>query len=163
MSVPLKILFICTGNSCRSQMAEGFARALGGDRIEAYSAGTEPKGLNPRAVAAMAEVGIDISHHISKLIDPDLLNRVDLAITLCGDALETCPVIPAHVRHLHWGLPDPARATGTEEQIMAKFRAVRDEIRRRIENLLATPLNEIRSESLEIRLPGFSRGDPADE
>jgi len=154
---PLKIMFICTGNSCRSQMAEGFARALGGDRVEVYSAGTEPRGVDPRAVAVMAEVGIDISHQTSKLIDTELLDRVDLAVTLCGDVLETCPVIPGHVRHLHWGLPDPARVTGTEAAVMNAFRSVRDEIRRQVERLLATPPAEIKDERLSIHLAGFGK------
>ncbi len=154
---PLKLMFICTGNSCRSQMAEGFARALGGDRVEVYSAGTQPRGLDARAVAVMAEVGIDISHQTSKLIDAELLEQMDLAVTLCGDVLETCPVIPGHVRHLHWGLPDPARVTGTEDMVMNAFRSVRDEIRRQVERLLGTPPEEIKDERLSIHLAGFGK------
>ncbi|MGQ9780496.1 MAG: arsenate reductase (thioredoxin) [Bacillota bacterium] len=132
-----KILFLCTGNSCRSQMAEGFAKALAGDRWEVHSAGLEPAGLNPRAVRVMREVGIDISGQASKPIDPELLLKVDLIVTLCGDAADRCPLTPPQVRRLHWPLEDPARATGTEEEILARFRQVRDEIRRRVESLFA--------------------------
>ncbi|NLG84748.1 MAG: arsenate reductase (thioredoxin) [Firmicutes bacterium] len=132
-----KILFLCTGNSCRSQMAEGFARAMAGDRWEVYSAGLEPTGLNPRAVRVMREVGIDISGQSSKPIDPELLSKVDLIVTLCGDAADRCPLTPPHVRRLHWPLEDPARASGTEEEILARFRKIRDEIRRQLETLLA--------------------------
>lgn len=132
-----KVLFLCTGNSCRSQMAEGFARALAGDRFEVYSAGLEPAGVNPRAVQVMHEVGIDISGQTSKPIDPEILLKVDLIVTLCGDAADRCPVTPPQVRRLHWPLEDPARATGTEEEILARFRQVRDEIRRRVESLFA--------------------------
>ncbi|WP_026961362.1 arsenate reductase (thioredoxin) [Alicyclobacillus herbarius] len=131
-----RVYFLCTGNSCRSQMAEGWARYLGGDKIKVHSAGVEAHGLNPRAVAAMQEVGIDISHHQSKLIDPDLLNQADYVITLCGDANDRCPRTPAHVKRLHWGFEDPAKATGTEAEIQAKFREVRDAIRDKIEAFL---------------------------
>lgn len=133
-----KVLFLCTGNSCRSQMAEGFARALAGDRWEVYSAGLEPAGVNPRAVQVMREVGIDISGQTSDPIDSDLLRQVDLIVTLCGDAAERCPVTPPEVRRLHWPLEDPAGATGSEEEVLAKFRRVRDEIRQRIRFLLAS-------------------------
>ncbi|MCL6627819.1 MAG: arsenate reductase (thioredoxin) [Alicyclobacillus shizuokensis] len=126
------IYFLCTGNSCRSQMAEGWARYLGGDQIEVHSAGVEAHGLNPRAVAAMQEVGIDISHHQSKLMDPDLLKRADYVITLCGDANDRCPMTPSYVKRLHWGFEDPAKATGTEAEIQAKFREARDAIRDKI-------------------------------
>ena len=131
-----RIYFLCTGNSCRSQMAEGWARHLAGDRLEAQSAGVEAHGLNPRAVAAMAEAGVDISRQQSKQIDPGLLNRADYVITLCGDADERCPVTPPDVKRLHWGFEDPARASGTEEEVRRKFREVRDAIRDRIEAFL---------------------------
>ncbi|MEW6273695.1 MAG: arsenate reductase (thioredoxin) [Bacillota bacterium] len=131
-----KILFLCTGNSCRSQMAEGWAKALAKDKWEVHSAGTNPVGVNPRAVQVMAEAGVDISTQTSKPIDPDLLNSADLVITLCGDAAESCPVTPPTVRRLHWPLADPAKATGAEEEILAAFRAVRDEIKQRLEKLL---------------------------
>ncbi|MEW6227036.1 MAG: arsenate reductase (thioredoxin) [Bacillota bacterium] len=135
MSLKRKVLFLCTGNSCRSQMAEGFLRALGGDKWEAYSAGLDPRGVNPRAIEAMKEVGIDISHQTSKGIDPRLIDEVDMVITLCGSADEACPVTPPHVRRIHWPLEDPARATGTPGQVLNTFRRVRDEIRRRVEGL----------------------------
>ncbi|HEY8436045.1 MAG TPA: arsenate reductase (thioredoxin) [Haloplasmataceae bacterium] len=126
------IYFLCTGNSCRSQMAEGFGKKYLGDRFEVYSAGIEAHGLNPRAVKVMAEKGIDISDQTSDVIDPDILNCADYVITLCGDAKDKCPMTPPHVKRLHWGLEDPAKATGTEEEIMAKFRSVRDAIEARI-------------------------------
>lgn len=131
-----KILFLCIGNSCRSQMAEGWAKALAKDKWEVYSAGTNPVGVNPRAVQVMAEAGVDISAQTAKPIDPDLLNSADLVITLCEDAAESCPVTPPAVRRLHWPLADPAKATGAEEEILAAFRAVRDEIKQRLEKLL---------------------------
>ncbi|NPV53207.1 MAG: arsenate reductase (thioredoxin) [Firmicutes bacterium] len=129
-------MFLCTGNSCRSQMAEGFARALSGDNWEIYSAGIEPAGLNRRAIEVMREVGIDISMQTSDPIEPELLKKMDLVVTLCGDAEERCPMTPPKVRRIHWPLPDPAKAKGTDEEIMAQFRRVRDEIRKRVEELL---------------------------
>ncbi|WP_067620385.1 arsenate reductase (thioredoxin) [Alicyclobacillus acidiphilus] len=130
------VYFLCTGNSCRSQMAEGWARLLGGDRIEAHSVGVEAHGLNPRAVSVMKEAGVDISHHTSKLIDLEILNLADYAITLCGDANDRCPMTPPYVKRLHWGFEDPAEATGTEDQFQAKIREVRDAIRDRIQTFL---------------------------
>ncbi|WP_041695307.1 arsenate reductase (thioredoxin) [Alicyclobacillus acidocaldarius] len=135
-----RIYFLCTGNSCRSQMAEGWARHLGGERIEVQSAGIEAHGLNPRAVQVMQEVGIDISHHRSKLIDPDFLEQADYVITLCGDANDRCPVTPPHVKRLHWGFPDPAKATGSEEEILNQFRQVRDAIGAQIRAFLEKEL-----------------------
>ncbi|KPV43122.1 arsenate reductase [Alicyclobacillus ferrooxydans] len=121
-------------------MAEGLARMLGADRIEVHSAGVEAHGLNPRAVAVMNEAGIDISKHTSKRIDTELLNRADYVITLCGDANDRCPVTPPHVHRLHWGFEDPAKATGTEEEVQRKFREVRDAIGSRIKRFLETEL-----------------------
>ena len=135
MTKPI-VYFLCTGNSCRSQIAEGLARHLGADKIDVHSAGVEAHGLNPRAVATMKEAGIDISHHESKLVDSDLLNRGDYVITVCGDANDRCPVTPPHVKRLHWGFEDPAKATGTEDEVQAKFREVRDAIRDRIQGFL---------------------------
>lgn len=136
MTKPI-VYFLCTGNSCRSQIAEGWARHLGGDKVEVYSAGVEAHGLNPRAVATMKEANVDISQHTSKLIDPDLLNRADYVITLCGDANDRCPMTPPYVTRLHWGFEDPARATGTEEEVQTKFRDVRNAIRDKIQEFLS--------------------------
>ncbi|HUC91031.1 MAG TPA: arsenate reductase (thioredoxin) [Paenibacillus sp.] len=127
------VYFLCTGNSCRSQIADGFLKALGGDKYEVKSAGLEAHGLNPRAVQVMKEAGVDIASNTSDVIDPDTLNRADYVITLCGHADEHCPVIVnRNVTKWHWGFDDPAKATGTEEQIMAQFREVRDSIKSRI-------------------------------
>ncbi len=131
-----KILFLCTGNSCRSQMAEGWANRLSGDRVEAVSAGIEAHGKNPRAIAVMREAGVDISHQESRRVTPAMLAQADLVVTVCGHADEHCPVLPPGVRKEHWPLEDPAKATGTEDEIMAKFRATRDEVKSRVENLI---------------------------
>lgn len=136
------IYFLCTGNSCRSQMAEGWARHLGGDKVEVYSAGIEAHGLNPYAVAAMKAAGVDISHHKSELIDLQLLNTADYVITLCGDANDRCPVTPPHVNRLHWGFEDPAKATGSEEEVTAKFHEVRDAIKNSIAKFLEEEMNQ---------------------
>ncbi|MGO0058829.1 arsenate reductase (thioredoxin) [Brevibacillus fluminis] len=131
------VYFLCTGNSCRSQIADGFLQALGSDKYEVKSAGLEAHGLNPRAVQVMKEAGVDISSHTSDVIDPEILNRADYVITLCGHADEQCPLIPnKNVVKWHWGFDDPAKATGTEEEIMASFRSVRDSIKTRIEVFL---------------------------
>jgi arsenate reductase len=130
------IYFLCTGNSCRSQMAEGWARHLGKGEIEVRSAGIETHGLNPRAVAAMRDAGVDISRHTSDLIDPEILHKADYVITLCGDANDKCPAVPPHVRRLHWGFEDPAKAAGSEEEVTAKFMEVRDAIKERIVKFL---------------------------
>jgi arsenate reductase len=131
-----KILFLCTGNSCRSQMAEGFAKTMGKDVWEAHSAGINPVGLNPNAVRVMAEAGLDISNQTSKPIDPDMLAKVDLVITLCGDAAESCLTTSPGVLRIHWPIEDPAKVTGKEDEIIASFRAVRDEVRKRVEEQL---------------------------
>ena len=134
----LKILFLCTGNSCRSQMAEAWARHLKGDLIEAYSAGTEPKGIDPRAVQAMAEVGIDISQQRSKSVTDMGDVEFDYVITLCSDAQGSCPFFPAKTAVLHHGFDDPpelALGAYTEEEAMMHYRRVRDEIREWIETL----------------------------
>ena len=138
----LRLLFLCTGNSCRSQMAEGFARHLGGDRIEVLSAGIEAHGKNPRAIAAMAELGIDISGQESTRLTDDMLEGLDRVVTVCGHADEHCPVLPAGIRRVHWPLPDPAKATGTEAEISTEFLAVRDDIHQRVEALLFEELDE---------------------
>ena len=132
----LKIMFLCTGNSCRSQMAEGFARELGKGRIEARSAGLNPADLNERAVQVMKEVGIDISRQKSKPIDLELLRKMDVIITLCDNAAESCPWTPPEIKRIHWSLKDPAKADGSEKEILDEFRRVRDEIKKRIESFL---------------------------
>lgn len=131
-----KVLFLCTGNSCRSQMAEGWARRLAGPDWEIHSAGLEPSHVNPRAIRAMAEVGIDIQTQRSKGLDAVPVTELDTVVTLCGDAEERCPFLPgAHIR-IHWPLPDPAKAQGAEDEVMAVFRSVRDDIQWRVQDLL---------------------------
>ncbi len=132
----LGVLFLCTGNACRSQMAEGWARALGGECLEVHSAGIEAHGKNPRAIAVMREAGVDISHQSSTKLTAEMLRGVDLVVTVCGHADEHCPVLPPDIRKIHWPLEDPAKASGSEEEIMTVFRASRDEIRRRVQALL---------------------------
>ena len=140
-----RILFLCTGNSCRSQMAEGWARHLGGGRIEVQSAGIEAHGKNPRAIAVMREAGVDISGQESTRVTDDMLRRADIVVTVCGHADEHCPVLPPGVKKIHWPLTDPAKATGTEEEILAKFRATRDEVRRRVADLIQSLGSQARS------------------
>lgn len=137
MPESLNILFLCTGNSCRSQMAEGWARRIGGDDVEVQSAGIEAHGQNPRALAVMREVGIDISGQQSTIVSDDMLQMADVVVTVCGHADEQCPVLPPNVKKVHWPLTDPAKATGTEEEILAEFRATRDEVETRVRGLLA--------------------------
>ena len=132
----MNILFLCTGNSCRSQMAEGWVRALAADNITVQSAGIEAHGKNPRAIAVMAAAGQDISPQESTRVDAAMLAAADLVVTVCGHADEHCPVLPPGTRKEHWPLDDPAKATGSEAEIMAVFRASRDEIRLRVEALL---------------------------
>ena len=131
-----KVLFLCTGNSCRSQMAEGFARYLGRDKFDVYSAGLTPVGINPLAIEVMWEAGIDISRQTSDALSQELIKDADLIVTLCGDARDNCPLVEPKVEHLHWPLSDPAQAEGTPEEIKQKFREVRDEIHKRIKKLL---------------------------
>ncbi|AGA68485.1 thioredoxin-dependent arsenate reductase [Desulfitobacterium dichloroeliminans LMG P-21439] len=126
------IYFICTGNSCRSQMAEGFGKKYLGDQYKVYSAGVEAHGLNPKAVQVMEEARVDISKQTSDVIDPALLTQADYVITLCGDANDRCPITPPQVKRDHWGFDDPARAEGSEEERLLVFRRVRDEIEERI-------------------------------
>lgn len=128
----LRVLFLCTGNSCRSQMADGIVNHDFIGRIEAFSAGTEPHGLNPRAVQVMAELGIDISDNSSDHVSKYEGQPFDYVISLCNDADEKCPTFFGGVRRLHMPFDDPPRATGTEEEVMAVYRRVRDEIRRQM-------------------------------
>lgn len=133
-----KVLFLCAGNSCRSQMAEGWARELKGDVIEPHSAGLEARGLDPRAVAVMAEAGIDIGAQRSKTVAQLGGIRFDCVVTVCGGAGQACPVFPAGARVIHAGFDDPpelARGARTEEEALAHYRRVRDEIRAFVERL----------------------------
>ncbi len=136
-----RVLFLCTGNSCRSQMAEGFLRHLAGNRFEAFSAGTEPSKLHPGAVEAMAEAGVDIAGQRSKGIAEYDGVEFDAVITVCDRARESCPVFPGGGERLHWSFDDPAAAAGSDDERRAVFRRVRDEIRERIEAFVA-PLEE---------------------
>ena len=124
-----KILVLCTGNSCRSQIAEGYLRHFAGDHAEVYSAGVETHGVNPRAIAIMKEDGIDISGHTSNNIDEYLDIDFDFVITVCDNARERCPYFPTKAQKFHYNFPDPAKARGTEMEIMAEFRSVRDMIK----------------------------------
>lgn len=134
-----RVLVLCTGNSARSQMAEGFLRTLGGERFEAHSAGTEiAEQVNPLAVRAMAEVGIDISAQRPKDLSVYDGQEFDLVITVCNSARQSCPMFLDARANTHWDLPDPAATPGGEEARLAFFRAIRDEIRRRVEHLVAT-------------------------
>lgn len=131
----IKLLFLCTGNSARSQMAEGWTRALKSDVIDPYSAGIEAHGLNPLAVEVMKEAGVDISDQRSKLVTELLNVPFDYVITVCSHADENCPVFPGKVKVVHFGFDDPAKAKGGKEEKLAVFRRVRDEIREFIETL----------------------------
>lgn len=134
-----KILyFLCTGNSCRSQMAEGWGKKYLNDEWEVLSAGIEAHGLNPNAVKAMNEVGIDISNQTSDIIDMETLNNAAFVVTLCGDAADKCPMTPPQVKRDHWGFDDPAKAEGTDEEKWATFQRVRDEIGARIKQFADT-------------------------
>lgn len=133
-----KVLFLCTGNSCRSQMAEGLLRMLDGDRFEACSAGTDPLGVNPYAVAAMREIGIDIRDQKSEHVESYLGAGVNAVISVCDSAASNCPTFPERVRRTHWSFDDPASAVGTAEERMAVFRRVRDEIRQALEDWIAS-------------------------
>ena len=132
-----RVLFLCTHNSARSQMAEGFLRHHAGDRFEVESAGTEETRVNPLAVRVMGEVGVDLSSHRSKTLDQFLDRSWDQVITVCDHANERCPVFPRSAARLHWSFEDPSRATGTEEERLAVFRRIRDQIGGRIMDWLA--------------------------
>lgn len=129
------VVFLCVANSARSQMAEGLARALAPPGVEVFSAGSRPASVNPLAVRALAEIGIDIAAHRSKGLAEVPMARVQTVVTLCAE--EECPALPGDVRRLHWGLPDPAAATGSEDDRLRAFRAVRDELRERLPALMA--------------------------
>lgn len=134
-----RVLFLCTHNSARSQMAEGFLRALAGDRFEAASAGTEATRVHPLAIRVMDEVGIDLRRHSSKTFDQFLAQPWDCVITVCDTANERCPIFPACTTRLHWSFDDPSAATGSEEEKLQIFRRIRDEILARIRGWITRP------------------------
>ncbi|WP_172197484.1 arsenate reductase (thioredoxin) [Saccharibacillus qingshengii] len=132
------LYFLCTGNSCRSQMAEAWGKKYLGEEWNVLSAGIEAHGLNPNAVKAMSEVGLDISNQTSDIIDPKIMQSADFIVTLCGDAADKCPITPPHIRREHWGFDDPAKAQGTDEEKWAVFQSVRDQIGERIRTFAET-------------------------
>jgi len=134
-----RVLFLCTHNSARSQMAEGLLRARAGDRFEVASAGTEATRVHPLAIEAMREVGVDLQGHTSKTLDGLLGQAWDHVITVCDGANERCPVFPTRTHRLHWSFPDPSQATGSEADRLATFRRVRDAIGRRLDDWLGAP------------------------
>jgi len=141
MAEKITVLFLCTGNSARSQMAEGWARHLKGDVIEPYSAGIEKHGLNPRAIKVMEEEGVDMSGHYSKTLDELAIKEFDYVITLCGHANESCPVFLGKTKRLHKGFPDPPKlavGASSEVEALGHYRRVRDEIRKFIESMPAS-------------------------
>ncbi len=133
-----KLLFLCTGNSCRSQMAEGLLRHWAGDRFEVLSAGTDPQAVHPLAVEIMGEIGVDISGHSSKSVKKFLDREFDYIITVCDRANETCPLFPGRAKRIHWNLKDPAQAEGNETEKLKAFRQVREELISRIEAFLSS-------------------------
>ena len=136
------VLILCTGNSCRSHLAEGILRAAAGDLVEVHSAGSKPAGyVHPKAIQVMQEIGLDISGHTSKHMKEFLDRQITTVITVCGNADQACPIYPGQVNRHHWRFDDPAHATGTEEAILAQFRRVRDEIRK-VFGAYATGLRE---------------------
>lgn len=147
MNTKPRVLILCTGNSCRSHMAEGILREGAGDLLEVHSAGSEPAGyVHPKAIEVLREVGIDISGHTSKHMNEFLDRAIETVITVCGNADQVCPVFPGQVNRHHWPFDDPARATGSDEEVLAEFRRVRDEIRA-VFGAYAAGLRERRSHS----------------
>ena len=141
--MPPLVLVLCTGNSCRSHMAEGILRAAAGDALRVASAGSKPAGcVHPLAIRALAEIGIDISAHRSKHLSEFLTEKVETVITVCGNADQVCPTFPGQVNRHHWGFDDPAHATGTDEEQFVVFRRVRDEIARTFRAYAAGRLDE---------------------
>jgi arsenate reductase len=132
------VLFLCAGNSARSQMAEGLLRHLAGDRLNVYSAGTKPSIVNPLAIATMKETGIDISDHYSKHVNECFGKTFDVVVTVCDNAKESCPIFPGVSRQLHWSLDDPAAVQGSDDFKLAAFRTIRDELIQRIKAEFAT-------------------------
>jgi arsenate reductase (thioredoxin) len=146
-----RVLFLCTGNSCRSQMAEGFLRSLAGERFDVASAGTEPVPVNPGAIEAMSEVGIDISDHESKAVKALLGQHFAYVITVCDRASERCPIFPGVVKRLEWNFPDPAAVTGPEVERRQAFRRVRDQIADRIRDFLDTEVSSVGGSGMHVR------------
>ena len=136
-----KIMFLCTANSCRSQMAEGFAKEFGKGLIEVHSAGLMAAGVYNRAIAVMKEIGIDISNQKSKVIEEGLLKQMDIIVTLCGYAEELCPYTPPEIKRIHWPIKDPVGTIGTEQEIMNEFRRARDEIKEKVQELIKQIVN----------------------
>ena len=132
----MRVLILCTGNSARSQMAEGLLRALSRGAVEASSAGTKPSQVNPLAIAAMKEAGIDISAHRSKSVEEFAAQRFDIVITVCDNAKETCPIFPGAPERIHWSFPDPAAVEGSHEEKLRAFRDVRDGLQQRLQQLM---------------------------
>ena len=132
-----RVLILCTGNSARSQMAEGLLRHMAGDRFEVFSAGTIATFVRPQAIAVMAELGIDISNHRSKALDEYLSTPFDYVITVCDNAREHCPIFPGRVERIHWSIDDPAFAGNTDEERLAAFRRARDELGQKLEGFVA--------------------------
>lgn len=131
-----RVIFVCTHNSARSQMAEGMLRAWGGDRYEVFSAGTEATRVRPEAIRVMGEIGIDISGHASKTLEPFMGEPFDWLVTVCDDAREACPTLPGVARQAHWSIEDPSAVEGSEEERLSAFRAARDELRDRLGQFL---------------------------
>jgi len=131
-----RVLFLCTGNSCRSQMAEGWLKHLGGNDFEVFSAGIEAHGKNPRAIAVMQVAGVDVSNQESEIVQTSILESLDLLVTVCSHADAHCPVFSIKGKREHWPFEDPAKVTGSEEEIMNEFRRVRDQIHARIDKFI---------------------------
>lgn len=139
MSQKTKVLFVCTGNSCRSQMAEGLLRHLAPDRFEVFSAGTHPSRVHPMSIRVMNEWGIDISGHTANDVDEYLHQNMDIVITVCDNAKEICPVFPGNVKRIHWNIPDPFSGWSEHDRFLDRYRSTRDLIRDRLEEFLAHP------------------------
>ena len=136
MSKKKKVLFICTGNACRSQIAHGLLRDMAGDRFEVFSAGSHPSRVHPMSVAVMEEVGVDISHHTSDFVDDYLDKGIDIAITVCDNANQSCPTFPGNAERIHWSIDDPFKGWNFETSQMDSFRETRREIKEKLESFL---------------------------
>ena len=139
-----KVIFICTGNACRSQMAEGLLRHMAGEKFEVYSAGSHPSRLHPASVAVMAEWNIDITHHTSEPINDYLETGIDIVITVCDNAQQICPTFPGNVQRIHWGLDDPYHGWGAEAEDLLPYREIRDELKDRIKIFLTEQNNKVK-------------------